>query len=60
VYAHKASALSGKPLAEWRDRRLRSMSASTVTRELNLIMAAINCARQAWVVRIENPAALSG
>jgi integrase len=51
----KAAALSGKLLAEWRDRRLQAVSPATVNRELNLISAAINTARKEWGVHIENP-----
>lgn len=58
VCMHKASALSGKLMAEWRDRRLLAVSASTVNREMNLISAAINCARKEWGIHIENPIAL--
>lgn len=58
VCKYKASALSGKLLAEWRDRRLQAVSASTVNREMNLTSAAINCARKEWGVHIENPIAL--
>ncbi|MFZ9530390.1 MAG: phage integrase, partial [Burkholderiales bacterium] len=58
VCKRKASALSGKLVAEWRDRRLTAVSASTVNRELNLISAAINVARKEWEVHIENPVAL--
>lgn len=58
VCTYKASALSGKLLAEWRDRRLLAVSPATVNREMNLISAAINCARKEWGVHIENPVAL--
>ena len=58
VCKRKASTLSGKLMAEWRDRRLSAVSASTVNRELNLISAAINVARKEWGVHIENPVAL--
>lgn len=55
---HRASALSGKLIAEWRDRRLLAVSPSTVNRELNLISAAINVARKEWGIHIDNPVAL--
>ena len=58
VCVYRASALSGKLMAEWRDRRLRSVSASTVNRELNLISAAINVARKERGIHIENPVSL--
>ena len=58
VCMYRASALSGKLLAEWRDRRLQAVSAATVNRELNLISAAINVARKEWGVHIVNPVAL--
>lgn len=55
VCLYRASALSGKLLAEWRDRRLQAVSPATVNRELNLISAAINVARKEWGIHIENP-----
>ena len=54
----KASALSSKLLAEWRDRRLQAVSAATVSREMNLLSAAINCARKEWGIHIDNPVSL--
>lgn len=58
VCGYRASALSGKLLAEWRDRRLKAVSAATVNRELNLISSAINVARKEWGIHIENPVTL--
>lgn len=58
VCLYRASALTGKLIAEWRDRRLQNVSAATVNRELNLISAAINVARKEWGIHIENPVAL--
>lgn len=54
----KASALSGKLLAEFRDRRLKQVSGSTANRDLNTISAAINVARKEWGIHIENPVAM--
>lgn len=54
----KMTALSGPVVAEWRDRRLRSVSGSTVNRDLNLISHVINTARREWGVAIDNPVAL--
>lgn len=55
---YKASALSGKLLAQWRDHRLKEVSGSTVNRELNLISHAINIARKEWEIHISNPVEL--
>lgn len=52
---YKASNLSGKILAEWRDRRLKEVSGSTCNRDLNLISHVINVARKEWGIHIENP-----
>ncbi len=40
--------LSGKHFAEWRDRRLKSVSGSTVNREMNILSHACNTARKEW------------
>jgi integrase len=55
--SYRASALSGKLFADWRDRRLQTVGPATVNRELNLLSAAINVARKEWGVHIENPVA---
>ena len=55
--SYRASALSGKLFADWRDRRLQAVSSATVNRELNLLSAAINVARKEWGIHIENPVA---
>jgi len=52
---YKASALTGKLLSEWRDRRLQEVSGSSVNRELNLLSHAINIARKEWGIYINNP-----
>lgn len=49
--SYKASALSGKLLSEWRDKRLKEVSGSSVNRELNLLSHAINIARKEWGIR---------
>ena len=56
--SYKASALTGKLLAEWRDRRLKEVSGSSVNRELNLLSHAINVARKEWGINIANPVEL--
>lgn len=43
-----ATSLDGAAMAEWRDGRLRQVSASTVNRELNLISAVLNRAIKEW------------
>lgn len=54
----KAVGLSGKLMAEWRDRRLKEVSGSTTNRDLNLISHVINVARKEWGIYIENPVAM--
>lgn len=54
----KMSALSGAALADWRDRRLADVSASTVNREIDILSAVINQARKEWGIHVENPVAL--
>ncbi len=49
------SALNSKVLAEWRDRRLKLTSGSSVNRELAILSHAINTARREWGVHIANP-----
>lgn len=46
----KVAGLSGKLMAEWRDKRLKEVSGSTVNRDLNLISHVINVARIRAVV----------
>lgn len=45
-----AAALDGAGMAEWRDARLRTVSAATVNRELNLISAVFTQAIKEWRV----------
>ncbi|MCA8229198.1 tyrosine-type recombinase/integrase [Burkholderia vietnamiensis] len=48
--------LTPAALAQWRDRRLRTVSGSTVNRELNLLHHVIEVARKDWAVAIpSNP-----
>ena len=54
----KVSDLSGKMLADWRDRRLKAVTGSTTNRDLNLISHVINVARREWGIHVENPVAL--
>lgn len=51
----KVAGLSGKLMAEWRDRRLKEVSGSTTNRDLNLISHVINVARKEWGIHIDNP-----
>jgi integrase len=44
----KLSDLSPAVIADWRDRRLRSVSGSTVQREMNILSHACNIARKEW------------
>lgn len=50
--------LRPQDLAEFRDRRLRTVTGSTVIRDLTLISHAINIARKEWGIGIDNPCAL--
>jgi integrase len=43
-----ATQLDGAAMAEWRDKRLKKVSASTVNRELNLISAVLTRAIKEW------------
>jgi integrase len=52
------TALSAAQVAAYRDRRLGSISAGTVIRELAYLSAAINHARREWGLNLENPVAL--
>ncbi len=52
---NKLAALNSKLLAEWRDYRLKTVTGSTVNRELNILSAVINHARKNWGVHIDNP-----
>lgn len=55
IAKYKVAGLSGKLMAEWRDKRLKDVSGSTVNRDLNLISHVINVARKEWGMHIENP-----
>ncbi|WP_439670752.1 Integrase [Cupriavidus necator] len=54
----KVAALSGKLIAEWRDKRLKQVSGSTTNRDLNLISHVINVARKEWGIHIDNPVSM--
>ncbi|GHT85867.1 integrase [Betaproteobacteria bacterium] len=55
----KIAALTSKMLAEYRDERLKAVTAPSVRRELNIISAAINKARREWGISIpQNPVEL--
>lgn len=51
----KVAALSGKLMAQWRDKRLKEVSGSTTNRDLNLISHVINVAIKEWGVHVDNP-----
>jgi len=62
---YKVAALSGKVIADYRDRRLRgtakdrAVSGSTVNRELNLLGHVLNVARKEWGVHMDvNPVSI--
>lgn len=57
IAEYKVAALSGKIVAEYRDRRLKRVTGSTVNRELNMISHVINTAHREWGVHCENPVA---
>ena len=48
VFQGIAADLDGAALAEWRDERLRSVKASTVNRDLNLVSAVFTRAMKEW------------
>jgi integrase len=54
----KVATLSGKLLAQWRDKRLKGTSGSTTNRDLNLISHVITVARKEWGMPIENPVSM--
>jgi len=58
IAQYKAAGLSGKLLAEWRDRRMKEVSSSTTNRDLSLISHVITVARKEWGIHIENPVAM--
>lgn len=55
IAKYKVAGLSGKLMAEWRDRRLKEVSGSTTNRDLNLISHVINVARKEWGIHVDNP-----
>lgn len=52
------TALTTARIAEYRDQRLKQVSAGTVIRELAYISSIINHARREWDINIENPVRL--
>lgn len=52
---YKMTALTSKVIAEWRDKRLKEISGSSVCRELAIISHVINTARKEWDIHIDNP-----
>lgn len=51
----KMAALTSSHVAAFRDRRLQSVTGSTVNRELTVLSSAINHARREWGVEMSNP-----
>lgn len=58
ISQYKVAALTGKVLAEWRDRRMKVVSGSTTNRDLGLISHVINVARKEWGINVENPVSM--
>ena len=56
--AIKLKDLTSNDIAAWRDERLRSVSAGSVRREMNLMSSVLNVAAREWGVLASNPAAL--
>jgi integrase len=52
---YKATALTGRLFAEWRDQRSKQVTGSTVNREIDILSHAINTARKEWGIHISNP-----
>ncbi len=50
--------LQPEMFSQWRDRRMSSVSGSTVNRELNLLSVVINTARKDWGFSLDNPISL--
>ena len=50
ICQYKTTALTGKVLAEWRDKRLKEVSGSSVNRELGILSHVINTARKEWAI----------
>jgi integrase len=55
ICQYKATALTGKLFAEWRDQRSQQVTGSTVNREIDILSHAINTARKEWGIHISNP-----
>lgn len=53
--AFRVTALTSKVLSEWRDKRLKEVSGSSVNRELNLLSHAFNIARKEWAFTLITP-----
>lgn len=49
--------LNAKTVATYRDKRLKTVSGSTVNRELNVLSAALNHAKKEWGYQVKNPIA---
>jgi len=56
--SHSLATLTPRILAEFRDERLKGVSAGAVIRDLVLISSVINHARREWEIAIPNPCAL--
>jgi len=51
----KMSAITSTALAEWRDRRSKTVGPASILRELGILSAVLNHARREWGIHIENP-----
>jgi integrase len=58
ICSYVMSRLSARLFAEYRDQRLREVSAGTVIRELAYLSSIINHARREWDININNPISL--
>lgn len=55
IAAVRLADLSAADFADWRDRRLREVAPASVTREMQLMSAALNVARREWGIIPANP-----
>jgi len=51
----RADELTARDIANFRDERLKTVTGSTVCRELNLISAVLNHAKMEWCMTLDNP-----
>lgn len=58
IASYSMANLTAEVLADYRDRRLRTVTPGTLVRDLAAISSIINHARKEWRIRINNPCAL--